>query len=211
MRRVVIATPSYDGKLHTSYVNSLVNTMDLCQSQGIHVSLFTINNDPLVQVARNQLLYNILPRNPESVVWIDSDISWYPQDFISLVNSELDVIGATYRKKNDKEDYVLKAGIPLASGDVVEVDGLGFGFLKTSINALKQLWESSEPYQDGGVVYKNAFEVLVKDGMIWSEDIAACEKLQKLGYKIFLDKRINCAHTGVKHYEGNFSEWSKDI
>lgn len=211
MRQVVVATPSYDGKLHTPYVDSLVRTISLCRENDIEVHLYTVNNDPLIQSARNQLVSNILPVYPESVVWIDSDISWDPSDFLSLVNSKEEVIGASYRKKEENEEYVLKANIPLADGDVVEVESLGFGFIKTSLYALRQLWKSSEPYEDGESSLRNIFEVVVKNGMIWSEDVLACEKLKDLGFKIYLDKRINCTHIGTKHYKGDFSEWSKSL
>lgn len=209
--KIIILTPTIDGKLTTGYVSSLINTVFLCKSLGINISHQTFDYDPILQHSRNVLLHDAVFSNSDAAVWIDADIEWNPNDFIKIIQSEYDVIGGTYRIKQDYESYSVKFN-NLEESDIQEVDGLGFGFIKTSIKALRDLWESSNNmYADGDLNLKNIFEIKIKDGYMYSEDIVVCEKLNELGYKVYLDKNITCNHIGVKKYIGNFNDWSKNI
>lgn len=212
MRRVIIATPSYDGKLESKHVISLIDTILLCKNHGIQVEYLNLNYVSLTQVARNSLLEKVYNEKPESVVWIDSDIAWNPNDFLYLINSDKDIIGGSYPRKVLEEKFVVKCFEPLdQQSDLIKVAALGFGFIKTSYNVIKDLWDSSEEYLDESIVHRNVFEVVVRDGQLWSEDTEACRKMLKLGYDIYLDKRINCTHIGSKEYDGNFREWINNL
>ena len=212
MRRVIIATPSYDGKLCSEHVMSLIDTIILCRENNIQVEYLNLNYVSLTQLARNSLLSTVYKEKPESVVWIDSDISWNPNDFLYLVNSDKDVIGGTYPKKIQEEKFVVKCLDPIdKENDLIKVAALGFGFIKMSYRVVEDLWNSGKDYFDESVHYKNIFEVVVRDGQLWSEDVDACKKILDLGYDIYLDKRINCSHIGIKTYEGNAREWINNI
>lgn len=212
MRRVIIATPSYDGKLESKHVMSLIDSIMLCKNYGIQVEYLNLNYVSLTQVARNSLLEKVYNEKPESVVWIDSDIAWNPNDFLYLINSDKDVIGASYRRKIEEEKYVIKAFEPLdQENDLIKVAGLGFGFIKMSYRVIEDLWNSNEEYFDETFYHKNVFEVVIRDKELWSEDAEACRKILNLGYDIYLDKRINCTHIGSKDYNGNFREWINNL
>jgi hypothetical protein len=206
MKRVAIATPSYDGKVNVEYANSLAQSISFLKSQNYSVDYFSYHGEAIIQSARNKLLSMMYPKQYDSIVWIDSDISWNPKDLFSLFESKEDVIGATYRLKKDKESYVFKSSKPVQRGLLSEVDALGFGFIKLSSKAILNLWESSETYTDDDMQCKNVFEVIVKDSQMYSEDVVVCEKLKKLGFKIYLDKTINLTHFGQTQYEGNFND-----
>jgi hypothetical protein len=210
MRFIAIATPSYDGNVSIEYASSLASTISICEKNGIIVHNFFYSGEAIVQSARNKL-FSLIDRNKyECTVFIDSDISWNPKDILKLIDNSKDVIGATYRKKQDKESYVFN-GIIKDDGFISEVDNLGFGFIKLSSKAMSLLWNSSESYIDDGTKCKNIFEVIVKDGQMYSEDISACSKLKTLGLSIYLDKTINLIHSGRVNFKGNFYEWSKSI
>ena len=71
--------------------------------------------------------------------------------------------------------------------------------------ALQALWDSNRPYTSNGKAGRWICEVLVgEDGEVIGEDIVLCHKLQALGYKIYLDAGMTCAHIGQKRYVGNF-------
>lgn len=211
MRHVAIATPSYDGKLTVGYVNSLIDTYQLANSEHISVTLLTLSNEAIVSRARNSLLRIAHDLDITDVIWIDADISWNPIYFMKLLKHSEDVVGGTYRHKSENESYVLKAELPIADKSIVQVTAVGFGFVKTSKKAIDYLWDSSETYQDNGLEHRNAFEVTVHDGELWSEDVNACLKLSSGGFPIYLDKHITCDHTGTMTYRGNFYDWSKRL
>jgi hypothetical protein len=146
------------------------------------------------------------------MIWIDSDIEWEPQWFFDLLNYKEDVVGGTYPKKGDKEEYVIRQVIrrpmDLSTG-LIEVDGLGTGFVKLSKKAMQYLWDTSIPYLDpkDNKERRMIFDVAIKNGSLHSEDIVMFTKLQDAGFKIWLDPKMTCNHTGPKKFKGNFMKW----
>jgi hypothetical protein len=208
MKRVAILTPSYDGSVSIEYSSSLANSAILLNNNGYTLDHLYVNGEAIVQSARNKLFFNAYHKDYDCVVWIDSDIEWNPKDLLKLVSSPLDVIGATYRRKTMKEMYVAKVS-NLISGDVIEVDGIGFGFLKMSRKVIDSLWNTNESYEDDKSLCKNVFEVVVKDGQMYSEDYVACKKIKDLGFNVYLDKTINLSHKSKINLIGSFLNWEK--
>lgn len=211
MKFIAIATPSYDGNVSIEYASSLAETTSLGKNLGYVVHNFFYTGEAIVQSARNKLFSMINDDRYDCVIFIDADISWKPTDLFKLVEDKSDVVGATYRKKSDIESYVFNGNILGESGSSYQVDNLGFGFVKLSRKAVANLWQSSEKYIDDGIQCRNIFEVIVKDGQMYSEDITVFSKLKDLGFKVYLDKTINLIHSGKKNFVGNFYEWSKNI
>lgn len=211
-RRVIIATPvGADGSLSIWYVDSLVNSMRLAPSQNVELFPIYMANDVLIQRARNDLIAIAIEHQVDDLVWIDSDICWQPEWLFKLLSYPVDVVGGTYPKKTDSEQYpvqVLGKSIPIdpATG-LWELDGLGMGFLRLSRKALQALWDSNPPYTSNGKSGKWICEVLVQDEDVVGEDIVFCHKLQKVGFKIYLDPSMCCEHIGMKIYSGNFQQY----
>ena len=53
MRRVLIGTPSYDGRIDVWFANSLIQTVKIAEKKGIFVHAIYTSYDSLVQRARN--------------------------------------------------------------------------------------------------------------------------------------------------------------
>lgn len=214
VRRVMIATPSYDGRLDVFYVNSLLETLRQNTSNVIFVPIF-MSYDSLIQRARNDSLCMALTNNFDDILFIDSDISWEPAWIYKLLDYPVDVVGGTYRRKIDNEEsYVCKidklpAEVDTRTG-LMKVDGLGCGFIRLSRRAMQYLWDASEPYVDRGEK-RMIFEVVVDGAEIISEDIYMCSKLNRGGIQVHLDPRMCCDHTGVKKFSGNFVEWYENF
>jgi hypothetical protein len=211
VKLIAIATPSFDGKVTVEYASSLADTISYSKKIGVEVHHFFYSKEAIVQSARNKLVATINKDLYDCVIFIDSDIAWKPEDLFKLVDSKKDVIGATYRKKQDKESYAFSEIIDSVDNYTFEVGSLGFGFIKISKKALHNLIGTSDNYIDDGILCKNIFEVIVKDGQMYSEDVTVCNKLKALGFKIYLDKQINLVHTGTINFIGNFNDWSKNI
>jgi hypothetical protein len=208
MKRVAILTPCYDGSASIEYSSSLAKSVMLLDDNGYAMDHIYISGEAIVQSARNKLFFNAYHKDYDCVVWIDSDIEWNPQDLLKLVKSPLDVVGATYRRKTIKELYVAKIS-NLISGDVIEVEGIGFGFLKMSRKVVDALWNTNESYEDDRSMCKNVFEVTVANGQMYSEDYVVCKKIKDLGFNVYLDKTIDLSHTSKINLLGSFLNWEK--
>ena len=109
-KKVLIATPSYDGKLDVYYIDSLLNTLSIAEKNNVEVFPLFICYDSLIQRARNDLFKLAYSNDIDVLFFIDGDVGWNPSDFYKLVKSDKDIIGGSYRKKTDNEElYVVKA------------------------------------------------------------------------------------------------------
>lgn len=212
MRKVMIGTPCYDGRLDVWYANSLVNTIKMAPEHGVEITPVWVSFDALIQRARNDTAAIAIEGGYDDLIWIDSDIEWQPEWFFKLLDHPHDVVGGTYRKKGDIEEYVLrqttKKSIDPDSG-LMEVDGLGTGFVKMSRSAIQYLWNSSRKYIDPKDNKERAmiFDVTIESMSMVSEDITAFNRLRNGGYSVWLDTTVCCGHTGPKKWVGNFSGW----
>lgn len=214
--KVLIGTPSYDGKLDIYYVDSLLNTLALSGEENVEVYPLFMCYDSLIQRARNDLFKAAYDAKMDAIVFIDADVGWNPKDFFKLVRSDKDVIGGSYRKKNDNEElYVVKAldksdknvNLNIDKDGLLEVAGLGCGFIKLSRKAIEDIWNVSKPYDSEKGPNRMVFEVVCEDNDLISEDIYMCKKWRNLGNKVYLDTNITCSHTGTKTFFGNINNW----
>lgn len=61
---------------------------------------------PYISAARATMLRKALDAKATAVVFIDSDVSFPPEDFLRLINTDDDVVAGTYRFKMDREKYM---------------------------------------------------------------------------------------------------------
>lgn len=213
MRKVMIGTPCYSGQVDVWYTNSLVKTINQSiLKYDIEITPIWVSFDALIQRARNDTIQLALEGEYDDLVWIDSDIEWQPEWFFKLLEYTYDVVGGTYRKKGDKEEYVLRqfeTGLIKIDENLYEVSGLGTGFVKMSRAALQYLWDNSESYIDpkDGKERKMICDVQIIDNSLYSEDIVMFRKLAEGGFKTYLDASMTCNHIGSYKFEGSFENF----
>jgi len=213
MRKVLIGTPSHDGKLDVWYVNSLVNTIRLTPEDTVIVPIY-MAFDSLVQRARNDLVKIALEGDFDDLIFIDGDQEWDPEWIYTLLNYDADVVGGTVVKKSDTIAFnvkVLPTGLKTEENGLMEVECIGTGFLRISRKALQDIWDISVDYTNEGKANRMVFDIKVIDGELISEDNVFCRKWKDLGGKVFIDPNMTCNHIGSKKYMGSFVEYVKTI
>ena len=216
--KVLVAAPGYDGRFDVRFLESITNTILLCGQHNIEVIPVYLCFDSLVQRVRNNYFRIAYENDFDVLFFIDSDIGWKPKDFLKLVQSEQDMIGGGYRKKHDNEElYTFKVKgdtedtfeiVPDENG-ILEVNGLGCGFLKISRKCFVELFETENKfYIDGTTTTKMICDCVVnEDNHFVSEDIVLGFKWQKLGGKVYVDTNIDLIHVGNKAYVGSVKKW----
>lgn len=209
MRKVLIATPSYDGTLDVWYTNALINSVRLAQASDIYLHPVFVSYDSLVQRARNDCIRIAIEGEYESMIFIDSDMDFNPEWVMELINREEDIVGGTARKKTDHAElYCVKTmNLEKSENGLIKLDSIGTGFVKLSQKALKAIWDVSTPYQNEGREGRMCCNVEVVDGQLVSEDITLFGRLNDMGFDIWLDPKMCCGHVGVKKYEGNLEAY----
>ena len=211
MRRVLIGTPSYDGRIDVWFANSLVQTVKMSEEKGIFVHAICTSYDSLVQRARNSLIKLAIDGGYDDLFFIDSDTEWEPEWFFNLLERPEPIVGGALIKKTEKEGYTVKlVDKKLKHSEdkkLLEVDGVGTGFMKVSKFAFDKLWEVSDEYTSEGEKHRMVFDIKVENGDLISEDYVLCNKWKALGYKVWLDPTITCNHIGIKKFKGDFKKF----
>jgi hypothetical protein len=221
---IIIATPCYGGNLSVNYVNSLVQSTALFQSYGLSLHVTFLSNHSLITMARNKLVSDIFQNDKndwESIVWIDADISWAPDDLLKLALHNEDVVCGTYRKKiHNSCQFTIKMIPGNETPDergLIEIEATGTGFLRVSKKAMQDVMNHEPVYYTERITQpelgskdieiKNVFESGMKNGEMLSEDFFFCAKLRERGYKIMLDTNIDLGHDGGFTYRGSMSHY----
>lgn len=215
-RRVMLGTPSHDGKVDVVYLHSVINTVKLCAQNNIDVFPFHICYESLLQISRNDIFKSAIQSGVDDLVFVDSDQEWMPEQFLRVLQHPVDFVGCPVVKKGDAESYnikCLKWPIPRdKSTGLLEVDSVGTGFMRLSRRAMEKMWNLSQPYDsDKQTGNRNVFETQVVNGSFYSEDVYFCKKWQDSGEKIYLDDEMTCSHVGTKKWNGNFNLWLKTL
>jgi hypothetical protein len=215
MRRVMIATPAYDGRVDVYFADSLVETIKLSAKYDVEICPIYMPNDALIQRSRNDLVKIAVDAGFDDMIWIDSDQQWKPEWVFKLLSYPVDVVGGAVRKKSDVEQYNIRANdaqiIQDETTGLLIVDGIGTGFLRLSRRAFTALWESSAKYLNHGRDGRMVFDVQIVDGQLVSEDNVVCNKLKALGFHLCVDQNMTCSHLGTKKWDGDFAAWLEKL
>ncbi len=100
----------YGGMCHGLYMKSCLDLQNLCTQYGVEVKFSFVMNESLITRGRNYIVDEFLHRSESThLLFIDSDISFNPQDVIALLALDKDIIGAAYPKKSIKFANIKKA------------------------------------------------------------------------------------------------------
>jgi len=217
LRRVMIATPVHDGRCDVEYAHAMGETIRLCTMIGIDARPLYWPGEALVQVARIRLLEHALRFRFDDMIFIDADQEWKPEWVPQLLKYPVDCVGGAVIKKDERaESYNVHAKsihVPVCPNTgLLMPDGLGTGFLRLSMNAMRALWLNSEEFLDDfGNHLRWAFDVRPVNGRLVGEDIGMAMKLKAAGIQVYLDPTITCAHIGRKKFTGDFGAWLKRL
>ena len=206
---VLIATPG--AMLEAQYVKSLVLTLAECDKRGITYKWLNAYSS-LVHHARELTASgrDSLELNPDDIspmggtatynkiFWIDSDISWTPEQFFKLYDAPQEVIAGVYLLADGRTTTVHTAeylnGIPkelvLEMKEITQVQSIGFGFVAVASGVFERLerpWFAHmlQPIQ-------NSKGENLPDAL--GEDISWCVRAYKAKIPIHFDPTVLVTH-----------------
>ena len=143
--KLAICTPTVR-RPHDAYLASLEAAVPALDAAGIeHATVNEVGN-PYISAARAVMIRKALDWGADTVVCIDHDVSFRPDDLVKLVTTEGDVVAGTYRYKCDEVQY-MGALIEDAHGrpQVRKSDGavlayaVPAGFLKITLAGIRKI------------------------------------------------------------------------
>lgn len=219
--RVFVATPAYDGKVHTDYAQALADTCITATMMGIQMKVCTMRNGAFIDMARNICARLFLETDCTHLLFIDSDLKWEPYAFAKLVTSGKPVCAGAYRKRQDKEEYPVRTANREGDGclDIRDIDenGVGWimcdrvatGFLCIERSVIEKmvskatLIKDSKPDEPSNP--KLFYTYINEDNRFVGEDFAFCDDYRKqFGEKIWAWPDLNFTHD---RWEGNWHKF----
>ena len=137
--------------------------------------------------------------NYKKLIWIDSDISWTPEDFMKLYENDKDIVSGAYLLGNGEVTaYPERLGAPfsyqqvLEMKDLVKVHSVGFGFLAVKQGVFETLtrpWFQSVEITmvDPDTKEEYTFPIM-------GEDVSWCERVNRNGFDVWLDPTVRVTH-----------------
>jgi hypothetical protein len=100
-KKLFIGMPTYGGMMTTLTAKSLIDLNSLMAQYGVEVKFSFLMNESLIQRARNYITDEFLHRSDcTHMMFIDADIVFNPQDIISMLALDKEIIGGPYPKKS---------------------------------------------------------------------------------------------------------------
>ena len=210
MKKVFIATPAYQGKVHVQYALALNDTCTLLRMHGFEVTIRMPVGGSLLVADRNRLVQMFWDSGCDYMLCVDSDLGWDPNAVMRLIEADKDVSGGVYPTR-DKSGFNFRPAVE-SSGKIVmckdtlllQMEYIPSGFLLIKRNVIATLRDKyPELYycpkdinsdQTSGYCF---FNTEVYDGEFWGEDYVFCRRLREAGFDIYVDPLIEFDHAGT--------------
>lgn len=215
MPKVIFCIPTIT-KPYQVCLDSLEASIPLIQEAGWEEGTVHEIGCPYISAARSTMLRKALDAKADVIVFIDHDLSWDPQDLLTLIQTDGDVVSGTYRFKRDEEEYMgailtKEDGTPLCREDgCIRAHSIPAGFLKVTERAIDRFIQAYPNlcYGKRYAPHVDLFNHGAKDHVWWGEDYAFARNWRDLGGEIFLIPNLNITHwAGDNPYPGNYHEF----
>jgi hypothetical protein len=211
--KVVFCVPTLT-KPHKACTDSLAASEPLLKAAGWEHGLVFEIGCPYISSARATMLRKALDAKADVIVFIDHDLSWRPQDLLTLIETEGDVVAGVYRFKKDEEEYMGSVLTDDEGNPIVRLkDGAlhGFsapaGFLKITTKAVNDIIRSYPElvYGELHTPHVDLFNHGAYNHTWYGEDYAFCRRWLQRGGELFIVPDLNLDHhTETAVYKGNF-------
>ena len=216
--KVIFMTPSRK-EAHPAWFEALERSIPLVIEAGYDEGMTFQTGCPYISGARASMLKQGLNAKGDIFVFLDDDLSWDAEDIVTLLKTPGDVVGGTYRCKEDEDNYMGRVlqdenGNPtsIREDGAIECSCLPAGFLKVTKEAVFRFMRGY-PELCYGPPWDYAVDLFnhgAWEGLWWGEDYAFCRRWREIGGQVWMVPNLNINHhawDSDKVYRGNFHEY----
>jgi hypothetical protein len=211
MKKIFIATPAYDGKVHVQYTTSMVDTCKLLEMHGFMPIIRISVGGSLLAADRNRLLEMFWESEADYMLCLDSDLGWDPLAVIRLIRSGKDFTAGVYPSR-DGHTFTFRPEleddgriVQCPETNLLKMNYIPAGFMLFTRDVLIKLrdkfkdlyYEPKDSRNTSGKGYC-LFNTEIWNGEFWGEDYIFCKRLKEAGIDIWVDPTIQFDHAGVK-------------
>jgi len=203
---ILVCTPMYGGQCTEAYFSSCLKLQEQFIRGGMRHGWLTGTNESLITRARNGMVATFLETDFDSLMFIDADIQFEPEDVGKLWNMNADVaVGVYAMKKPDAAWYAAWVDGKLMKAlpeEPMEVDFAGTGFMLIQRHVIEKMIEAypeTKHTSNEGVCHA-LFDTAVLDDTYYSEDYLFCRRWREIGGTITMDPTVKLKHIGAYVY-----------
>jgi hypothetical protein len=210
MKKLMIATPAYSGKVDVQYTVSLVQTVMLLAQKEIEVRLNTVTSGTLLAFERNNLLQQFYESECTHLLCIDSDLGWPAEAVVAMLDEDREIVGGVYPARNTEpkqftfRPYYNSNGSIHNDKHLLKMQQIPAGFMMISREALTkmrnyypELYYSPQDARGPKITGYALFNTEMVNGDFMGEDFVFCMRAIKAGVEIWCDPQINFNHAGT--------------
>ena len=184
--KLMVAVPTVD-YVHAEFMKCLIALQKKLIKDGVDVTVNIIGGT-LVYIARERIAYAAVANEYTHVLWLDSDMTFDDRILEDLLFCGKDMVCGVFLSRRPPFNPCIWSSIEKGNFQKVEkfgrepfkIAGCGFAAVLTSVELLKAVHDSFgtcfTPTEDN------------------SEDIAFCERVNKLGREIWCDPGVKPGH-----------------
>tara|TARA_Y100000310_G_C20581688_1_gene763330 strand:+ start:198 stop:1013 length:816 start_codon:yes stop_codon:yes gene_type:complete len=107
--KILLATPVSSQVCHNGFTLSCLSLAHLCQKHSVPIGYNFKQNQALLHLARNEIVYDFLKTDYSHLLMVDTDTGFEASDILKLISLDKDVIGAPISKKSINWGKIVKA------------------------------------------------------------------------------------------------------
>lgn len=209
MTSILIATPSYDGRVPLRYAHRLVETFAALSEADVGFVALDLSGCAYLTKARDLLAAAFLQRTDcTHLLFLDADILWPAKAPLRLLETRKDVVAGVYRGRVAPHTWHVQPlgdERPDAAG-LVQVTRVATGFMLIARPVLEALSKDAPAYHGdilGGVEARRIFPTGMQpreDGGtdFVSEDFVFCDAVRAAGFQVWADLGVPIQHLGER-------------
>lgn len=217
-RRVIVAMPSYDGRMDVNTCFTISQFQQECDDRGWGFGLMFASYIAPIEVARSSLATDFLRvevngHGATDMFFLDADVACDAKEMVKLVEHPVDFVFGVYAERHLNKTYTALA---LDSGlkrdpdtGLVEMQGGTAGFMRLRRVVLETMMQHLDPNDCYRVATQDVkIPMLFKSTHTYkrtsSEDIGFGRRWRELGGRVWMDPDLNLEHTGRASFCSNF-------
>lgn len=199
--KVIFCVPTLT-RPHPETQRCMAESMPLITAAGWEADVVAEVGCPYISAARAIMLRKALDAKADVIVFIDHDLSWKPENLLTLIETEGDVVAGTYRFKKPGDHYMGQPlpgldGLPQVRADgAIRAHSVPAGFLKITKECVNAFIGAHPEllYGDRFAPHIDLFNHGAWQGVWYGEDYAFCRRWRDLGGEIWLLPELEIDH-----------------
>lgn len=198
-------------------VKCLIEESLLASMAGDELHIAFLPSCGVPATGRNQLTWDFLKSECEKLFFLDADLTFELGSLLKVARQPADLVAGCYRYKRNPESYPVtwlpKEELWADEKGLLEVETLPTGFMAISRKVFEDLMQAhpERHYEHDGHPLFCFFQMVFKDGLLYSEDTLFCKEWIETGGKVYLDPDVSITHWDFNiPYPGHIGQWLKN-